>query len=163
MQLCLLKVWNIQIRMMRIRNKLLLTANGLLSLLLSLLGFSGCSSEGSDMYGQPYATFQINGKVTDAQGKPLGHKRIMVRNLSYGEEGAYRMSDTLLTNREGSYLWNRRISILNGKLRVVCQDPADQFKADSAEVEIKLTKKGEGSWNMGSGSQTVNFELQKKD
>ena len=149
--------------MIRIRNKLLLTANGLLSLLLSLLGFSGCSSEGPDMYGEPYATFQINGKVTDAQGKPLEQKWIMVRNLNYGEEGAYRMSDTLLTNREGSYLWNRRISNLSGKLRVVCQDPANQFKADSTEVEIKLTEKGEGSWNMGSGSQTINFELQKKN
>jgi len=73
------------------------------------------------------------------------------------------MSDTLLTNREGSYLWNRRISNLSGKLRVVCQDPANQFKADSTEVEIKLTEKGEGSWNMGSGSQTINFELQEKN
>ncbi|MBO4641398.1 MAG: radical SAM-associated putative lipoprotein [Bacteroidaceae bacterium] len=149
--------------MVHIKNKLLLTTNSFLSFLLSLLGFYGCSSEGPDMYGQPYATFQINGNVTDAQEKPLEQKRIIVRNLNYGEEGAYRMSDTLLTDKEGAYLWKRVIYNHEGKLRVVCQDPTKQFKADSTEVDIKLTEKGKGSWNMGSGSQTVNFQLQENN
>ena len=147
--------------MAHIKNKFLLIANSFLSFLLSLLGFYGCSSEGPDMYGQPYATFRINGNVTDAQGKPLEQKRIIVRNLNYGEEGAYRMSDTLLTDKEGTYLWKREIYNHEGKLRVVCQDPTKQFKADSTEVDIKLTEKGNGSWNMGSGSKTVNFQLQE--
>lgn len=147
--------------MIHIRNRFLLITNSVLSFLLGLLGFSGCSNEGPDMYGQPYATFQINGSVTDTQGKPLEQKRVIVRDLSYGEKDAYRMSDILMTDKEGAYLWKRQIFTSTGKLRVVCQDPLKQFKADSTEVDIKLTEKGKGSWDMGSGSQTVNFQLQE--
>jgi len=148
--------------MAHLKQNLLRVTNCLLSFVLAMLGFTGCSEEGGDMYGQPYATFQISGHVTDEDGNALEEKRIIVRNLICGEENAYMMSDTLATEEKGNYLWKKKIGIDSGKLRVVCQDPKEEFKADSVEIDIELTEKGKDFWNMGSGQKTVNFELQKK-
>lgn len=60
------------------KNRLTAIFGTLLSAIVSMLGFSACSSQ-ADMYGSPYGDFKISGIVTDEADKPVAGARIMVR------------------------------------------------------------------------------------
>ena len=81
--------------------------------LLSVLGFSGCGSNGiSDVipdfldrpaeYGMPHANYKLLGDVTDSQGKPI--KGIRVIFAPYGDPKQERWeNDTLYTDEKGHF------------------------------------------------------------
>lgn len=80
--------------------------NYVLGMLLGWLGFScddgiGSGGGGVDEYGTPWATFQIQGKVTDAGGQPI--EGIQVRAADNREEGTntYFVADT--TDASGAF------------------------------------------------------------
>lgn len=80
--------------------------NYVLGMLLGWLGFScddgiGSGGGGVDEYGTPWATFRIQGKVTDAAGQPV--EGIQVRAADNREEGTntYFVADT--TDASGAF------------------------------------------------------------
>lgn len=142
----------------------LTACNRMLSGALALLGFTSCSeliqNEEPCMYGQPYADYKIKGKVQDEQAQPLQGMRVIIKPLqSDGTPFPY-YADTLKTDSEGAY---EHQCIEFGKdYRVVCEDPADAYKADSTDVQMNPTG-GDGGWYIGSDTKEVDFILKEKE
>ncbi len=74
---------------------------GLIIRLLSLLGFTavtGCDNDTPDMYGCPWATYEIKGQVCDADQTPIAGIRVFAIDRSdstgYIGRGAVRASKT---------------------------------------------------------------------
>ncbi len=148
---------------MKRSSKWLKVFNGLLSSVLALLGYS-CNvlGETPDEYGTPYARYEVKGKVTDKENQSaVEGARVIVKPLSYetGIASPYN-NDTVYTDNDGNYLYQKEGSGLE-RLRVVCEDPSDTYKADSTQVS--MNPKGGDGWYQGSDSQIVDFELDKKE
>lgn len=86
------------------KTSILKRLNGLISFLLSVLGFgAACSLSGCEYgtpaveYGTPYATFKIQGKVTsEATSKPIPNIRVVMGydTTWTDESGNYQISNT---------------------------------------------------------------------
>lgn len=109
----------------------------------------------------PHADYEIKGSVTDEAGNELPGMRIITKTL-IGERGdePYRR-DTVATNAAGAFLVEKKDETSEGRYRVVCEDPAGVYKADSTDIVMK--PKGGKGWYQGSDSKEVNFELKKRD
>lgn len=140
----------------------------LMSGALAALGFVSCSTSDDDdnrgiicLYGTPTATFHVKGKVTDESRQPLQGKRVILKpmineNVSY--DPIY--NDTLKTDAEGNY--DRTTPFYPIKsLRVVCEDPAGTYEADSTTVNLEY-KNGDGEWNRGIAEAEADFTLKEK-
>lgn len=140
--------------------------NQMLSAVLVLLGFSACDSLGPGdvpcMYGQPHAKFEIKGKVLDSNKQAISKARIIVKNVTNANSDIPWQRDTLYTKDAGEYLHTDDSAWPEMTYRIVCEDPSGVHKSDSTEVKMKPTG-GDGSWNAGSDSREVNFELKKKE
>lgn len=134
--------------------------NGLLSGALTLLGFTACDSTGGDTpveYGMPHADYEIKGKVVDKETKEaIKDARVIVRPMATTDP--YYI-DTLRMEADGTYKAQYE-GVSFDSFRLVCDDPSGTYKADSTDVEMK--PEGGKGWYMGSDSQEVNFELEKK-
>ncbi len=77
--------------------------------MLSLLGFSGCSESGGnvysepDMYGTPTEDFRFMGTLTDSEGNPIQGINVNVRSSS----------DDVVTDAEGAFLTDLTTEIDN--------------------------------------------------
>ena len=65
--------------MKKVKNVWLRCSAWLLNSILLLLGFSSCDSNGSEMYGTPYATYSLKGKVVDAQKQPIPDIEVKIK------------------------------------------------------------------------------------
>lgn len=146
------------------KKKWLLLCNRMLSGVLVLLGFTSCDGLGQATceYGQPYARYEIKGKVVDTQQKAISNARIIVKQLERNSDTLfpYAYHDTVYTQKNGEYIYENR-GTSYGRFRLVCEDPSGRYKADSTVVQMKPTG-GEG-WYEGSDSKVENFELKKKE
>lgn len=145
------------------REQWLRISNRLLSGAMALLGFSACGSNGDYPieYGMPRADYEIKGSVTDEAGTRLSGMRIITKTL-IGEVGDRpHLRDTVATDAAGAFILEKKDETSEGRYRVICEDPAGNYQADSTEV--KMTPKGGKGWYQGSDSKEVNFELKKKN
>jgi putative lipoprotein (rSAM/lipoprotein system) len=134
--------------------------NKLLLGLLALLGFTQCDIAGAVEYGTPNCNFTLKGKVQNEQGEPINKVRIITRMLRQDSEAIYyAASDTVEVN--GTYRIDFRGVIPDRACRVVCEDPAGVYRADSTEVKVEPTG-GDGKWYQGSDTKEVNFTLKKE-
>lgn len=140
--------------------------NRMMSGVLALLGFTSCEGLGLGdepcEYGQPYAKYEIKGKVVDTQQQAISNARIIVKHLEQKSDELfpYAHPDTVYTQKNGEYIYENR-GTNYGRFRVVCEDPSGTYKADSTVVEMKPT--GGKGWYEGSDSKVENFELKKKE
>lgn len=145
------------------REQWLRISNRLLSGAMALLGFSACGSNGENPveYGQPHADYEIKGSVTDEAGNELADMRIITKTL-LGEvpDNPY-LRDTVTTNAAGAFLLEKKNETSEGRYRVVCEDPAGVYKADSTDIQMK--PKGGKGWYQGSDSKEVEFQLKKRN
>ncbi|EPT32848.1 putative lipoprotein, rSAM/lipoprotein system [Bacteroidetes bacterium oral taxon 272 str. F0290] len=140
-----------------------------LSGILSLLGYSSCSSigNGEDEYGCPISDFILKGTVTDEQGSPI--EGIQVVGKYQNEGGAMHPADTLYTDKNGNYLKKTKPMAPPKAIAVTFTDIDGEahggtFKNDSTSnenIEIVRTKKGKG-WYSGEFTVTVNKALKKQ-
>ncbi|MDO4164736.1 MAG: radical SAM-associated putative lipoprotein [Bacteroides sp.] len=143
------------------RKQWLQLCNRMLSGTLVLLGFASCTGEEAQEYGQPYAEYQIKGKVTDTDNRPMNGARIIVKEQNNdGEVIPYQNNDTLYTEQTGTYIYTN-CGLNAGRFRVVCEDPTGINAADSTDV--KMEPSGGSGWYQGSDSKEVNFQLKKKE
>ena len=87
--------------MKKVKNVWLRCSAWLLNSILLLLGFSSCDSNGSEMYGTPYATYSLKGKVVDAQNQPIPDIEVKIK---IGRGGDYHSQIApLKTNSSGEF------------------------------------------------------------
>lgn len=132
--------------------------NRMISGALALLGVASCSTEAPCEYGTPYCTFGLKGKVTEQEGGTvLEGKRVIIKrvNADRGES-----PDTLLTGKNGTYQWEKRDFMPETEFRIICEDPAGAYEADSVDVKMKAA--GGSGWYVGRDDKEVNFTLKKK-
>lgn len=145
------------------REQWLRISNRLLSGAMALLGFSACGSNGENSleYGMPHADYEIKGRVTDEAGNELAGMRVITKAL-LGEvpDNPY-LRDTVATNAAGRFVLEKKYETSEGRYRVVCEDPAGVYRADSTDMQMK--PKGGKGWYQGSDSKEVNFELKKRN
>ncbi len=79
---------------------------------LGLLGFvTACTS--ADLYGSPYASYKINGTVTDVDHNPIPNAQVTAKDL-YGRNSDSKMSasDGTFELRDGNYDGGSKIAIV---------------------------------------------------
>lgn len=127
------------------------------------MGFASCiGGEAPAEYGMPYAKYEIKGKVQNEKKQPLKGMRMIVKEHPPVASSYYSdRKDTLYTENTGEYAFKKEDAWPRMSYRIVCEDPAGVYKADSVDVEMK-PEGGKGNWYEGSDSKTVDFELKKK-
>lgn len=127
-------------------------------LLLGLLGFASCSDEKEDMYGTPYGTFEVKGKVTDSQGNPVAGAVIRAARPE-SPSGIYSIATTV-TGIEGSFVLIKKNETPYESIKIVCLPKGNGLEADSTIVGLKYT--GGNGWDSGFASSEVDFKLKDK-
>lgn len=142
----------------------------------TLLGFTACG-EISDEYGSPITDYQVKGRVTSEDGKPLQGIQVIVKN----EENAYHVyqkddgsmiegNDTVYTNADGQFVSHQSsIGWVTSEQAVFHDIDGDAnggfFKSDSvklADMESRQIKKGDGHWYEGMYEYTTEIKLAKE-
>ena len=133
---------------MKKKNTTLLNlANKVLSGMMVLLGFNGCSGEAPCMYGSPYALHTIKGKVENNSGSAI--KGIQV-----------------ICNAKNS--WIKPDTFTEATYKLICKDidgdTNGSYKNDSIEVEFKKSDLSNGKdWFEGEATKNVTIKLSEND
>ena len=149
--------------------------------LITLLGFSGCNNDGPnigpEMYGTPYATFEVKGMVTDEKDQPvadatirvadeLSHKQhpAEVENVSGSDEIAeeYYYFAKTVTNQEGIYSISQRLEYAPESLRIECLPADPNLEPQTVIVDMEYNKTNGDEWHEGHAVLTVDFKLKAK-
>lgn len=118
--------------------------NILLSSLIALL--SGCNTPKkaiqstnvvSTLYGIPYATYHISGKVVNSKNKPMKNMPIIIKGSNN-----HIMGDTLYTDKQG-YFQTNVSAFPTQEVNIVVANPTNQLPLDSVQHPATLTKKTE--------------------
>lgn len=153
--------------MKKLYSYLLRSINWVIAGLLSLIGYS-CSDSALDndlilMYGTPYGTFELKGKVVDRQNRPIPNIQIQVRD-SVPSRG-WMKCDTVYSDSKGEI--NMEIRDFPGlTYQVVVSDIDDDengghFASDTSFInsgQIKYVG-GDGAWNRGKATAEVHITL----
>ncbi|MBR3302805.1 MAG: radical SAM-associated putative lipoprotein [Bacteroidales bacterium] len=131
--------------------------------LLGLLGFSACEEERREMYGSPYATYNLKFQLTDEDNNPLGNTQLhinkdgqpLMRNIKTDSEGKIEQSI-----KDGGAL------ILDGKNYLVYYEKDNEhhsgtFKEDSVKLNVTQIEEGKG-WYEGTYELKATLKLKKK-
>lgn len=149
----------------------------LLSGALLLLGFTACG-EVADEYGTPIVDFQVKGRVTSEDGKPLqGIQAVVKGYYSYQKEDGTEVyeNDTVYTDADGRFVSHKASTGWVDSEQLVLHDIDGEanggtFKSDSLKLtgmDRKQIKKGDKHWYQGmyeySTEMTLSKEEQQKD
>lgn len=149
--------------MEKISTSILKSVNGLLTGILTLLGFSSCDP-GAAMYGTPHSYFTIKGKVTNKSNVPI--PQIQIRS-PYGEGVPY--VDTLYTDSKGQFSYSFEGFYRSENVPLLLSDidgeqNGGSYAPDSVSVSFKgvdITG-GDGGWYLGEATKEVTIVLKKK-
>ena len=135
---------------------------GLCGSCIAFLGF-GCDREnGSEpalMYGTPFGTFKVKGKVMSENGNPLSDVTIRLTHPS--ADSGYFSFATTTTDSKGKYDINDYSRM--AEVKVVCIPDGNEFEADSIVAPLKYEEKDKSDyWYLGNAEITVDFKLKKK-
>lgn len=149
--------------------------NAVLTVLLSLMGYS-CSSDdivdeygvpiAEVAYGCPYADYVVKGQVTDEAGNPIPGIQVTAPN---GSDTDSEYSQIVKTDAQGGFTL-REFSTSRGHEMIVedidGEDNNGLFESESMYVEtlpMKQVKDGNGGWYLGKYEVTANIKLKKKE
>lgn len=160
--------------MKNIHHYLLRTFNRLLSTMLVLLGFTSCDKEEPLMYGTPYTTYYIQGKILNEikEGIPDIKLEILSRHSNNNGSNIWfnPCCDPIITNAEGGFSVDFS-AFPTGTIRVIATDidgaENGAFAKDSIDIEITdadYTNKGDGAWDRGTArKENIILELKQID
>ncbi|MCR5643634.1 MAG: radical SAM-associated putative lipoprotein [Prevotella sp.] len=150
--------------------------NAVLTALLSMLGY-GCTSDEPDMYGTPvaeygvpYATYMVEGTVTDEANNPIQGIKTSIKGIFPNGDKVYVDAvDSVLSDASGKYqLRYRGMDRPDYKLTVEDIDGeanGGEFLSDTLDIEygkaVKV-KNGDGAWNGGEYMIQQPVRLKKK-
>lgn len=153
------------------KNKILTIANSLITLILAVIGFSSCGDDNGKYdlveYGTPTTDFNVTGKVTDSNGKPIKGIQVTVIN---GETSYKPYMPKVYTDENGNYTTkDSTIVWIRDDMRVEFDDVdgeanGGEFAKDSvvkANMKQHKIKEGKG-WYQGKYLFTANKTLKKK-
>ena len=133
--------------------------NKILVFLLGLLGIS-CLPQ-CNAYGSPYATFMLDGKVTNELNEPLENIQVATR-IGYRGNGKiyYDHKETTYTASDGRFEQNLGFS---GEdiFKIVVTDTSNVYNSDSIIIEAHYN--GEDGWYRGYDHVTVDFILPENE
>lgn len=155
--------------MKKLNKRFVSKINGILAMLVLLLGFS-CNSDDDDPipaeYGSPHADFKVKGKVTDENKKAIPGIRIHSMTIR-NNEVLYHYSDTTYTNGQGEYTIQANPLDIE-QIKIFYEDIDGEengsFKTDSIVIlqeDIHLTG-ASGHWFEGSETKTIDIKLKNK-
>ena len=132
--------------------------NGLLGVLLGLLGFCGCFVVACRKeYGCPHADFRLVGDVKDAKGKGIEGIRVVFRPVA-NEEDTWE-NDTLYSDVNGHFEkerlkhdWPDGAGNASVKFEDVDGNAHGTFKTkilENSGLTVEQEKKGDGNWYTG--------------
>ena len=150
--------------MKKVKNVWLRCSAWLLNSILLLLGFSSCDSNESEMYGTPYATYSLKGKVVDAQKQPIPDIEVKIK-IGNGSV-YYSPIAPLKTNSSGEFVFKENLTD-EGKFRLVARD-ADgaangSFKSDSIDITTDKPSGGDGWFRGTTSKEDIVITLQKDE
>lgn len=141
----------------------------------TLLGFTACG-EGSVEYGTPVMDYQVKGRVTAEDGKPLEGIQVVIKDEGYHayqkEDGSTVMgNDTVYTDADGQFVSHQASAGWVDLAKAVFNDVDGEahggtFKSDSvrvADMESKQVQKGDGGWYGGKYEYSTEMKLAKED
>ena len=144
------------------KRKFLKGYNKFISFLLSILGigvtFSSCDQSDTRVeYGTPYATFKVNGKVTDEADNEISGIRVEM----YG--------DTTLTDEDGNF--NVEASEFPGSadFQIIFEDidSSENGSYQTADTVVSFVdpefENGGDSWYEGETSTEFNIQLKEEE
>jgi putative lipoprotein (rSAM/lipoprotein system) len=130
--------------------------------ILLILGLSpifyGCPK-----YGEPVATYELKGKVTDKEtSRPIKHIQITSKIDEYHR-------DTLYTDSHGQYDYKIRDYFNNRPLHIKFEDidgeeNGGEFASQEIDIvfsDADMVQKGKGNWDKGVFVKTQNVQLEK--
>ena len=90
------------------------------------------------LYGVPYATYEISGKVVNKQHKSIEGAKVVVKGYANQVIG-----DTLITDEKGQFSLTKS-AFPTEIINVVVQKPKEQVPTDSVQYDAIYTKDKEG-------------------
>jgi len=138
-------------------------ANKVLSGMMVLLGFNGCSGEAPCMYGSPYALHTIKGKVENNSGSAIKGIQVICN-----AKNSWIKPDTLLSNQNGEFIFKSEHTFTEATYKLICKDidgdTNGSYKNDSIEVEFKKSDLSNGKdWFEGEATKNVTIKLSEND
>lgn len=150
--------------------------NAVLTALLSMLGY-GCSSDEPDMYGTPvaeygvpYATYMVEGTVTDEANNPIQGIKTSIKGIFPNGDKVYVDAvDSVLSDASGKYQLRYR-GMDRPEYKLIVEDTdgeanGGEFLSDTLDIEygkaVKV-KNGDGAWNGGEYMIQQPVRLKKK-
>lgn len=127
--------------------------NRVLEVLLATMGFQSCFP--LVKYGCPHADTEVDGVVVNDQRQPLSGMQVVVK-----ESHRY-VVDTLHTDSEGEFEFEREGAIPFDTLTFVAEDPTHVYRTDSVSVAPKY-KGGDKHWDEGSAEEHVTIVMKHK-
>lgn len=144
--------------------------NTVLASVLTMLGLSGCDAFNEvDLYGSPYAKYDVKGTILNEEGEQLEGMKVTPKEIhTYdGLEGyyAYELESTN-TDSKGQYHasgnWTGHYPF-SVNLRIVVEDPQHVYATDSVDVTLTRTNKDKGEWCVGTDEGTADLRLKRND
>lgn len=137
--------------------------SAILAGVLSLLGFSCTNCDYKVMYGVPSADFEVKGRVSDSENRPLKDIKVTVRV----NDGRPVPS---ITDSEGRYAIRTDVFVARDFRAWVKAEDIDgdggegRFEADSVSVDIVRSdfKGASGDWYNGAAVKEVDIILEKE-
>lgn len=154
------------------RKKFYARLNVLLGSVLAMLGFSSCDDgpfNSVDLYGCPYANFDVKGTVLSEEGETLQGVTVTTKEVYQSEDGKEMAGESTKsgTDVKGMYRhrgsWGGHPSEVGHLLRVVVEDPRGVYASDSMDVQLTRTAKGKDDWCQGTDEGTADFRLKKNE
>lgn len=157
--------------MKKVKNVWLRCSAWLLNSILLLLGFSSCDGDDNGnvgeqllMYGMPYATYNLKGKVVDTQKQPIPDIEVKIK-IGNGNV-YYNQIASLKTNSSGEFSFKENLTA-EGKFRLVARD-ADgaangSFKSDSIDITTDKPSGGDGWFRGTTSKEDIVITLQKDE
>lgn len=132
--------------------------NWLIASIASMLGLNlvSCDKMFAVEYGEPYAKFEVKGKVTDPEGNPIAGIEVGLNEwklTTTSQDGKYSLKSNYFPESEYTFnvAFNDVDSTENGL-----------FKNDTLSVTVKLSELTGGSgWYEGSATKTVDVTLER--
>lgn len=153
--------------MKKLYSYLLRSSNWVIAGLLSLIGYSCSDSEIDDnlicMYGTPYGTFELKGKVLDNQKHPIPNVQILIRD-SVPSRGWIK-SDTIYSDNNGEIHWKLK-DFPGYTYQLIASDIDDDkngghFASDTSFINTSQLRYvgGDGAWNEGTATADISIVM----
>lgn len=144
--------------------------NRVLSMLLTLLGVASCEGFGGGdtplEYGTPVASYQVKGKVVDAEtGLPIEGMRVKAGCVYRGDGRSWltHYPEILTSDKQGAFE-KKVVDFPSNTFRLIWEDvdgPANgAYVKDSVDVKVDQFVGGQG-WNKGEATVEATLKVKK--